>query len=64
LLDALTADPALARGHRVWAVRADLLRRLGEHRRAADDYDRAIALVDNDAERRYLTDASAYIEEN
>lgn len=64
LLDALVADPALARGHRVWAVRADLLQRLGESRRAADDYDHAIALVDNDVERRYLTDARAHIEEN
>ena len=27
LLDALVADPALARSHRVWSVRADLLRR-------------------------------------
>jgi len=57
LLDALVAEPALARTHRVWSVRADLLRRLGEDRRAAADYDRALALVDNDVERRYLTDA-------
>ena len=63
LLDALVGDPALARSHRVWAVRADLLKRLGERRRAADDYDRALALVDNDTERRYLTGARTHIEE-
>jgi predicted RNA polymerase sigma factor len=64
LADALTADPALSRGHRVWSVRADLLLRVGEHARAAEDYDRALALVDNDIERRYLADARAHLEEN
>jgi len=64
LLEALVTDPALAKSHRVWSVRADLLRRLGERVRAAEDFDRALALVDNDVERRYLTDARARIEEN
>jgi RNA polymerase sigma-70 factor (ECF subfamily) len=63
LLDALIAEPALTRSHRVWAVRADLLRRLGRHESAAGDYDRALALVDNDTERRYLAAARAEIEE-
>jgi RNA polymerase sigma factor (sigma-70 family) len=63
LLDALVTDPALSRGHRVWSVRADLLRRLGQPGRAADDYDRALALVDNDIERRYLADARSHTEE-
>jgi RNA polymerase sigma factor (sigma-70 family) len=63
LLDKLVDDPALARSHRVWSVRADLLRRLGEYGRAADDYDRALALVDNDVERRYLADARAHLKE-
>jgi predicted RNA polymerase sigma factor len=36
-------------------VRADLLRRTGDHDRAAADYDRALALVDNEVERRHLT---------
>jgi predicted RNA polymerase sigma factor len=53
----------LARGHRVWSVRADLLRRLGERGRAAEDYDRALAVVDNDIERRYLADARAHLED-
>jgi predicted RNA polymerase sigma factor len=56
LLDDLVADPALARSHRVWAVRADLRRRTGDHSGAAADYDRALALVDNEVERRYLAD--------
>ena len=64
LLDALVADPALARSHRVWSVRADLLRRLGRPESAAGDYDRALALADNDAERRYLAAARAHIEEH
>ena len=64
LLDALVEDRALARSHRVFAVRADLLRRLGLAGRAAADYDRALALVDNDIERRYLTDAREQIKEH
>jgi predicted RNA polymerase sigma factor len=64
LLDALVTDPTLARSHRVWSVRADLLRRLGQRQRAAEDYDRALALVDNDVERRYLADARASLEES
>jgi RNA polymerase sigma-70 factor, ECF subfamily len=55
LLDELVADPALARSHRVWAVRADLRRRAGDQPGAVADYDRALALVDNEVERRYLT---------
>lgn len=56
-VDQLCADPALAGGHRVWAVRADLNRRLGRRAAAAADYDQAIALAGNAAERRYLTTA-------
>jgi RNA polymerase sigma-70 factor, ECF subfamily len=55
LLDGLVADPALANAHRVWAVRADLLRRLGDRRLAILDYDAALARVDNDIERHHLT---------
>lgn len=54
LLDDLVEEQALAGTHRVWSVRADLLRRLGEHARAVVDYDRASALVDNEVERRHL----------
>jgi RNA polymerase sigma-70 factor, ECF subfamily len=59
LLDDLASDPALARSHRIWAVRADLHRRLGHTLAALDDYQRALELVRNDVERRYLTDARA-----
>ncbi|HEX9624302.1 MAG TPA: sigma-70 family RNA polymerase sigma factor [Streptosporangiaceae bacterium] len=54
LLDELSGDPALSGSHRVWAVRADLHRRLGDPSAAAADYERALALVGNDTERRYL----------
>jgi RNA polymerase sigma-70 factor, ECF subfamily len=59
LLEGLASDPALARSHRIWAVRADLHRRLGHTLAALDDYQRALELVRNDVERRYLTDAQA-----
>jgi RNA polymerase sigma-70 factor, ECF subfamily len=36
------------------AARADLLRRLGADVEAAKSYERALALVTNDAERRFL----------
>jgi RNA polymerase sigma-70 factor (ECF subfamily) len=64
LLDALATDPALTRSHRVWSVRADLLRRIGRPDSAAEDYDHALALVDNDVERRYLAAARARIKEH
>ena len=57
LLDKLTGDPALRHGHRVWAVRADLHHRLGDGVAALADYARALDLVSNDVERRYLADA-------
>ncbi len=38
-----------------WAIRADLLRRLGRAEEAGSAYDRAIALTENEAERRFLT---------
>jgi RNA polymerase sigma-70 factor (ECF subfamily) len=40
--------------HLLHAARADLLRRLGRHREAADAYARALELTANEAERRYL----------
>jgi RNA polymerase sigma factor (sigma-70 family) len=57
LLNRLAEDPALRGSHRVWAVRADLHRRVGDAAAALTDYDRALELVSNQAERRYLTDA-------
>ena len=57
LLDQLIGDPALSTSHRVWAVRADLHQRVGDTAAALADYDRALELVSNQAERRYLADA-------
>jgi len=57
LLNELARDPALTGSHRVWAVRADLHLRAGDAPAALADYDRALELVSNQAERRYLADA-------
>jgi RNA polymerase sigma factor (sigma-70 family) len=54
LLNRLVEDPALHGSHRVWAVRADLHQRAGDTAAALADYDRALELVSNQAERRYL----------
>jgi RNA polymerase sigma-70 factor, ECF subfamily len=51
LVDALEG---LDRHHLFHAVRADLLRRLGRIEEAAGAYERAAALTDNAAERRFL----------
>ncbi|MBQ1026667.1 RNA polymerase sigma factor [Micromonospora sp. C95] len=54
-VDALARDPRLAGYHYVPAIRADLLRRLGRDAEAAQAYRAALDLVDNDAERDFLT---------
>src|SRR5919106_731891 len=46
--------PALEHYHLFHAARADLLRRLGRHDESAAAYRRALALVSNDVERRFL----------
>jgi RNA polymerase sigma-70 factor (ECF subfamily) len=53
-LAALTDDPHLARGHRLAATRAELLREAGRHDEAEDAYDAALALAPDGAERRHL----------
>jgi RNA polymerase sigma-70 factor, ECF subfamily len=57
ILDRLAEHDALARSHRVWAIRADMHRRLNHISLAADDYRRALDLVTNEAERAYLIQA-------
>ena len=52
LIDAVADD--LDRYHLLHAARADLLRRLGAPAEAARSYARALELVTNDAERRFL----------
>src|SRR5437667_5383635 len=54
LLDALAAAGDLDRYHLLHSARADLLRRLGSSGAAAKSYARALTLVTNDAERRFL----------
>jgi RNA polymerase sigma factor (sigma-70 family) len=56
-LEALTpllADPALATYGYLSAARADFLRQLHEWTQAAEAYEEALALTDNDVERAYL----------
>ena len=54
LIDMLAATGDLDHYHLLHAVRADLLRRLGQRAEATTSYARAIALVTNDSERRFL----------
>jgi RNA polymerase sigma-70 factor (ECF subfamily) len=54
LMDALAATGDLDDYHLLHAARADLLRRLGSSLEAAECYRRALALVTNDRERRYI----------
>ncbi|MFI6330907.1 RNA polymerase sigma factor [Micromonospora chersina] len=54
-VDLLAGDPHLATYHYLPAIRADLLRRLNRPAEAADAYRAALTLVDNEAERAFLT---------
>ena len=54
IIDSLAADGELEHYHLLHAARADLLRRMGSPREAAESYQRALALVTNGSERRYL----------
>jgi RNA polymerase sigma-70 factor (ECF subfamily) len=54
MIDDLTAENNLNDYHLLHASRADLLRRLGLVDEAARNYERALALVTNDSERRFL----------
>jgi RNA polymerase sigma-70 factor (ECF subfamily) len=55
LIDDLAAGGELDNYHLLHAARADLLRRLGSPAEAANSYQRALELVTNESERRYLT---------
>jgi RNA polymerase sigma-70 factor (ECF subfamily) len=52
LIDALS--PELDSYHLLHSARADLLRRMGSSAESAEAYERALALVSNDSERRFL----------
>jgi RNA polymerase sigma-70 factor (ECF subfamily) len=54
LMDALAADGDLDNYHLLHAARADLLRRIGSPAESARSYERALALVSNHSERRFL----------
>jgi RNA polymerase sigma-70 factor (ECF subfamily) len=54
LIDGLVASGELENYYLLHAARADLLRRLGSSNDAANSYRRALTLVTNDSERRFL----------
>jgi RNA polymerase sigma-70 factor, ECF subfamily len=55
VLDAVAADPRLARGHQLPSIRADFLRRLGRSEEAAADYRTALARARTAPERAFLS---------
>ena len=54
IIDAIATAGELDNYHLFHAARADLLRRIGSRNEAAVSYSRALTLVTNDRERRYL----------
>lgn len=54
IIDELAAAGDLDSYHLLHSARADLLRRIGSAEEAAKAYERALALVSNDSERRFL----------
>jgi RNA polymerase sigma-70 factor, ECF subfamily len=54
IIDQLAAAGELENYYLLHAARADLLRRIGSAEEAAKSYKRALALVTNDSERRFL----------
>jgi len=54
LIDELAADGLLDNYHLLHAARADLYRRRGSNDEAAESYKRALELVTNESERRFL----------
>lgn len=54
LLGELAESGELESYHLLHAARADMLRRLGSNREAAESYELALGLVSNDSERRFL----------
>ena len=54
MIESLAASNDLNSYHLLHAARADLLRRLGSNAEAAKNYERALTLVTNESERRFL----------
>jgi RNA polymerase sigma-70 factor (ECF subfamily) len=63
-LDQVASDVTLRDYHYVPAARADLLRKLGRDGEAAEEYRRALNLVGNEVERRYLERRLAEVSAN
>ena len=53
-VDRIAAEGHLEDYHLLYATRADLLRRIGSYSDAAKSYERALELVTNESERRFL----------
>jgi RNA polymerase sigma factor (sigma-70 family) len=54
LVDKLVSEPLLAKYHLLPSVRGDLLAKLGRHREAQDEFERAAGLTRNAREREFL----------
>jgi RNA polymerase sigma-70 factor (ECF subfamily) len=54
VIDSLLAAGDLADYYLLHAARADMFRRLGEMKSAAESYSRALEIVTNESERRFL----------
>jgi RNA polymerase sigma-70 factor, ECF subfamily len=61
-IEKLESHPEMARYHLLPAAKADILRRLDRRSEAAEAYRRALALVTNPAERRYLEERLSQVE--
>jgi len=59
IVDKLATDPLLRSYHLLFAVRGDLLEKLGRARDAGAEFERAAALTRNEAERRILLGRAA-----
>ena len=64
IIDELATGDELANYHLLYAARADLLRRLGSPAEAAENYQRALTLVTNQSERRYLERRLREVQQN
>lgn len=62
VIEGLMAEGALERYHLVHSARAELCRRLGRTSEARESYDRALALVRQEPERRFLEGRRASLE--
>ncbi len=54
IIDGLIAEGELENYYLLYATHADMFRRIGSYEQAADAYQRALDLVTNDSERRFL----------